>query len=240
MHAAAAWSQTTTPAAAEQVFRFLPERGLLALASFCAWPFEVLGFGPESAAVLDVLVCTPARARAYQDAQERLEALLPALRRDPEYEPGSWEPRPLASALWARLHQGEVRLAWAGGDLAALVRGGQIVARSAPHVLAQQAIARHPNRPPPEHVAWCIPTRLIAPRADVPFGAERDPETASWLVQPGDRLLLLSNEALPRVEDSDLIEASAMPSPTDAAEHLVERARPDKPHRGLAVVAAFL
>lgn len=163
---------------------------------------------------------------------EHAPALIPGDADFPDAPPG-------ATLLVAVCQGSRVHLAWIGGDYAVQTRGFEVQARTTPHTLWQKWKQENPDSDvEPEK----IPNVLIR---TIGSGApdQGPPEIASFDLEPGDALVLLSKadikgQGLTRNDAS--FAAAIHASPQQAASQLVNTAfeTSDAPYAAAAVVRA--
>lgn len=122
----------------------------------------------------------------------------------------------MAILLAAAFDGTTVHIAWVGGDVAVLARGGRAITSTTPHTLVERLVREHPVSEL-GHVPNVL-LRTIGERDEGP------PECLSAGVAPGDTLLLLSRSASTggrlRPEEAAAI-AGESASPAAVAERLV-------------------
>lgn len=225
--AAFRWRPTRLPGEPHDVLRVVQADGvtlaLLANGYECGfsacWP-------PASRLVLDLFV--DAWAAASGPARGRLEvAFREACRLFVEQAPPLVAPdadfpdeMPSAILLAVVVEGRRVHVLWVGGDVAALVRGGRVVAETTPHTLVETFRREHPEETDVSHVPNVLVRSILCGAPE-----QAPPDHLAFTIERGDTLLLLSRAVFrgPCVPLDDAARAAVRHGdPTALAEHLAE------------------
>jgi hypothetical protein len=217
-------ARQTHPEGQAKAWSIAVHRGatVVAIATASEAAFDLSRFNELSSAVTDALVL-PEGADPWLRAWDCLRARQAELGDD-------WEVSVSASAIRLHAAAGTVGVSWLGGMQAILVRAGAVLHRTLPHTLGRELRRQGLPEAANADVGAFIITRCLTSKE------RAAPEEVTWLVQPGDRILVMSLPLVRRRDDARVRRAAQRPSPGDAAADLLGDEEGGDPPVGCVVV----